>query len=125
MSQHLYSKLKELGIPISSLTINFLLYNCAHFFQYAQMTQLLTEATVLDLSVDMNTYVKLMSALYSDISIKFDRSHYIQMIMTLFENEHSTEAFTLGTELLREFLWSSAVYDEAAKVKAKKKERKM
>ena len=108
MAQHLHLKLNELNIPISSLTMNYLLYNSAHYYKYDHMTQLVTEATVLDLSIDLNTYVKLLSSLYTDITVKFDRTQYIQMLMTLFGNEHSTEAFTLGSELLREFLWSNS-----------------
>ena len=103
--------------------MNYLLYNSAHYYKYAHMTQLITEATVLDMSIDLNTYVKLLSALYTDFNVKFERTQYIQVLMTLFGNEHCTEAFTLGNELLREFLWSNSFQEETAKIKAKKKEK--
>lgn len=52
------------------------------------MTQLLTEATVLDLHIELNTYVKMLSALYFDYTLKLDRATLIQHLFTLFNNDH-------------------------------------
>lgn len=69
---------------------------------------------MLDISVDMNTYIKLLSTLYSDSAAK-ERSHYIQNLMNLFNIEHSSETFALGNELLKEFLWQNTLPEDVVK----------
>jgi hypothetical protein len=67
----------------------------------------LTEATVCDIQLDINIYVKLLIALYSDDNAKFNASEFLSTLFVLFGNDHNSDNFTLGTELVREFLWSN------------------
>jgi hypothetical protein len=63
--------------------------------------QLLFEATVTDVPVDMNTYMKLLSQIYFDYEVQFDRKDFITYLYLLFANDHSVEDFQLATELLQ------------------------
>lgn len=87
--------------------MNYLLFNSAHYKEYDHLNQLVTEATVKDLQIEMNTYVKILVVLYNDADAKFDRSEFIQTLFTLFQNDHNTENFALGNELIKEYLWTN------------------
>lgn len=56
--------------------------------------QLLYEATILDIQLDLNTYLKLLSQVYFDHeTVHFDRKDFITYLYTLFANDHTMEDF--------------------------------
>ena len=70
--------------------------------------QLLYEATITDIQLDLNTYLKLLSQVYFDYQVvQFDRTDFITYLYTLFANDHSPEDFQLGTELLQDYIESN------------------
>lgn len=66
--------------------------------------QLLFEATITDVTVDLNTYLKMLSQIYFDYEVHFDRKDFITYLYTLFSNDHSMEDFQLGTDLLQQYI---------------------
>ena len=70
--------------------------------------QLLYEATLTDVQLDMNTYIKILSAVYFDHDqVHFDRKDFITYLYTLYSNDHMLEDFTFGCELLQEYIESN------------------
>ncbi len=69
LSKLLYKRMRALQLEITPLVMNYLLFNSAHFGKYKHMMQLLTEATILNIHIDMNTYIKMLSALYFDTEV--------------------------------------------------------
>lgn len=66
--------------------------------------QLLFEATILDQSVDLNTYLKVLSQVYFDYEVEFDRKDFITYLYMLFANDHTLEDFQFGTDLLQQYI---------------------
>eukprot|EP00347_Sterkiella_histriomuscorum_P021517 403333702 len=104
LCEKLYFKMKELQIEITPLVMNFLLFNVAHFGQYKHMTQLLTEATVMDTHIDLNTFLKILTTIYIENDVSFDQSELIAHLNTLLMNDHSTQNNGLVMDLLSEYL---------------------
>lgn len=71
-----------------------------HHNAYNQIIQHLFEATIQDVPLDMNTYIRVLSKLYFDYDVPFERKDFITYLYLLYANEHSAEDFQLGTELL-------------------------
>lgn len=46
----------------------------------------------------------MLSTLYFDYEVKFDRGEMIQHLFTLFNNEHSAENVSLGTEMVQQYI---------------------
>ena len=70
--------------------------------------QLLYEATISDIPLDMNTYIKALSQVYFDHDlVHFDRKDFITYLYTVFSNDHMLEDFTFGCELLQEYIESN------------------
>jgi hypothetical protein len=70
---------------------------------------LLYEATILDIPLDLNTYMKILSQVYFDQedTIRFDRKSFITYLYTIFSNDHMADDFHFGTELLQEYIESN------------------
>lgn len=70
--------------------------------------QLLFQATLTDIPIDLNTYLKLLSQVYFDYEVvHFDRKDFITYLYTLFGNDHTMEDFQFATELLQEYIESN------------------
>jgi hypothetical protein len=94
------------------------------------MMQLLYEATITDVPLDLNTYIKALSAVYFDHDlVLFDRKDFITYLYTLFSNDNMVEDFTFGCELLQEYIesnfseFSSQVNTSNSQSKKKKKNK--
>lgn len=75
--------------------------SAAHFKHYGFLMQLLYEATITDVPLDMNTYIKTLSQVYFDHDlVHFDRKDFITYLYTVYSNDHFLEDFTFGCELL-------------------------
>jgi hypothetical protein len=61
LAEELHSKLQDEGIHPSSLAFNYFVQSAAHYKQYSFLMQLLYEATISDIPLDMNTYIKTLS----------------------------------------------------------------
>jgi len=104
----LHSKLSEEGIHASSLAFNYFVQSAAHFKHYSFLMQLLYEATVTDIPLDMNTYIKTLSQVYFDHDlVHVDRKNFITYLYTVYSNDHMLEDFTFGCELLQEYIESN------------------
>jgi len=68
------------------------------------MMQLLFEATVTDVRLDMNTYLKMLSQIFFDYDLKFERKEFITYLYTLFANDHAVEDFKFGVDLLQQYI---------------------
>ena len=66
--------------------------------------QLLFESTIADTPVDLNTYIKILSQVYFDYEVQFERKDFITYLYTLMANDHTIEDFQLGTELLQQYI---------------------
>ena len=55
----------------------------------------------------MNTYIKLLSNVYFDYDVPFERKDFITYLYLLFANDHSPDDFQLGTELLQQYIESN------------------
>lgn len=89
----LYHRLAELGLSPSSLAMNYFLQSAAHFNQYPHLIQLLLESTITGTPVDLNTYIKIISQVYFDYEVQFDRKDFITYLYTLMASDHTTEDF--------------------------------
>ena len=84
----------DTGIIPSSLCFNYLIQSAAHFKDYPHLMQLLYEATIIDVPLDLNTYLKLLSQIYFDYEVvQFDRKDFITYVYTLFSNDLTMEDF--------------------------------
>ena len=56
---------------------------------------LLYEATYLDIPLDLNTYIKILSQVYFDLdeSLRFERKSFINCLYTMFNNDHMGDDF--------------------------------
>jgi hypothetical protein len=92
--------------------------------------QLLFEATVTDIPLDLNTYMRLLSQIYFDYeAVQFDRKDFITYLYTLCANDHTMEDFQFASELLQEYIESnfsdfSTSLGNAGKKKRKGKDQK-
>ena len=68
------------------------------------MMQLLFEATVTDIHLDMNTYLKMLSQVFFDYELKFERKEFITYLYTLFANDHTVQDFKFGVDLLQQYI---------------------
>lgn len=95
LTVQLYNQLETIGIAPTSLTMNYFLQSAAHFRLYGHLMQLLYQATITDIPVDLNTYLKLLSQVYFDYEevAAFDRKDFITYLYTLFANDHTMEDF--------------------------------
>lgn len=104
LSELLYQKMKELELEITPLMMNYFLYNSAHFGQYKHLSQLLTEATICSLHVEINTYLKILTTLYFDYEVKFDRGEYILHVFNLLYKDHPSENSQLANDMLHQYV---------------------
>lgn len=72
---------------------NYYLQSASHHNNYGQINQYLYEATIKDIPIDMNTYQKLLSNVYFDYDVPFDRKDFITYLYLVFANDHSPEDF--------------------------------
>jgi predicted phosphoadenosine phosphosulfate sulfurtransferase len=84
--------------------MNFFLFNAAHFGKYKHLYQLLTEATFLDINIEINTYMKILCTLFIDYEIDYDKGETIEYITTLLKNDHTELNYMLVTNLLEHYL---------------------
>jgi len=68
------------------------------------MMQLLFEATVTDSRLDINTYLKMLSQVFFDYQLKFERKEFITYLYTLFANDHTVQDFKFGVDLLQQYI---------------------
>ena len=94
------------------------------------MMQLIYEATIADIPLDMNTYIKTLSAVYFDHDlVHFDRKDFISYLYTIYSNDHMLEDFTFGCDLLQEYIesnfseFASQVNNTNSQSKKKKKNK--
>jgi hypothetical protein len=108
LSQRLYWRVKQVELALTPLVCNYLLYNAAHFGQYRHLTQLLAEATVCDIPIDINTYIKILSNLYLDYEVKERREEYVGHVLGLLGREHSQMNAGLVAELIGQYVAASS-----------------
>ncbi len=80
--------------------MNYFLFNSAHFAKYRHMSQLLSESTFCNIHVELNTYMKMLTSVYFDYEVKFDRGELIQHIFGLINNDHPRENVALTTDII-------------------------
>jgi hypothetical protein len=57
--------------------------------------------------VDLNTYLKVISQVYFDYEVQFERKDYITYLYMLFANDTSEDDFKLGTDLMQDYIEKS------------------
>lgn len=92
-THHLHHKMASLGITPTSLALNYFLYSAAHFRAYDHLVQLLYQCTITDVTVDLNTYLKVICQVYFDSQAKFERKDFITYLYLLFNNDHTNEDY--------------------------------
>lgn len=61
------------------------------FQKQKHMLQLLVECTVLDIKVDINTYMKLLTEVYFNLETKNNRHEVIDYLFTMLNSDHLYE----------------------------------
>lgn len=100
----LHRTLADRGLTPSNLVTNYLVQSAAHHKDYDHMMQLLFEATVTDSHLDINTYLKMLSQIFFDYQLKFERKEFITYLYTLFANDHTVQDFKFGVDLLQQYI---------------------
>lgn len=79
----LYNKMKEQAAPITPLLYNYFLWSAVLSNDFDQLFALLIETTTLNVPVDTNTFVKLISSMYFEQIVPNNRNEIIMYLYIL------------------------------------------
>ncbi len=98
-----------------------MIWSAAASFNYPQLTQLLFETTTLGIPLDQNTFVKVITSVYFDYIVQFDRKEMIVHLYILLANDSTPENFSLINKILQEYIDVNATEFTHMKEFSKKK----
>ena len=81
-------------------------------------------ATITGETLEMNTYLKVLSQVYFDHDIQYDRKDFVSYIYILFANDHHSDDLSFGIDLLQHYIENNfSEYNAASASSAQKSEK--